>query len=97
MLRLFRHQIALASVLQIVADGVLCFLACLAAGMTQLGAYGASHAEWVGPALVFALLMTGVGASPAALPVVTISNGPAAVTARFGSDGPSFRTAHRAR
>jgi sugar transferase (PEP-CTERM system associated) len=63
MLRLFRHHIALASVLQIVADGVLCFLAFLTAGMTQLGPYGASHADLVGPAVVFALLMTGVGAS----------------------------------
>ena len=63
MLRLFRHHIALASVLQLVADGVLCFVAFLVAGMTQLGPYGASHAEWVGPAVVFALLMTGVGAS----------------------------------
>ena len=63
MLRLFRHHIPLASVLQLLFDGVLFFAAMVTAAWTQMGPYGAEVSSYVAPAVIFAAVMTAVGAA----------------------------------
>jgi putative flippase GtrA len=63
MVRVFRHHIPVGTVVQLTADGIVLFLALLLAVSVQHGPYGASVADAIYPALVFAAVALSLNAT----------------------------------